>query len=181
MLDCFQVFLAKQTVVPAAAAAQTPSTGHQQYQEDSRQSHQHPKDISSKPLSPSLKNIMEDLQPSSPVSPVRPRATSPQQQRNQLSLPVSSSLEQGTLDRKRRRRSYKTDLWDARVKELVQFKEEFGHCDVPHDWSNSPARSRTRVTAPSIEMQGWRTPTRCRNLGTRSISGSRRSTTTSPG
>ena len=50
---------------------------------------------------------------------------------------AKSLVETYMVNDKRRFRSYQCDIWNERFQELVEFKNTFGHCLVPHNWSGN--------------------------------------------
>ena len=51
-------------------------------------------------------------------------------------LDVNKYLEQKLIIKSENKANNKIDVWDIRYDELIDFKEEFGHCNVPRNYNN---------------------------------------------
>ena len=63
----------------------------------------------------------------------RPPSMTPSSSHAEGATPNISSL----LKDKWRFRSYQYDIWQERFQELVEYRKEYGHCLVPHNWSGN--------------------------------------------
>jgi hypothetical protein len=77
--------------------------------------------------------------PNEPLPVVYSSSTNVSENASHVSLGTTSSLEALSLDTAA---LLKPEKWDHRFQELLKFKEEFGHCLVPHRWARDKVLAR---------------------------------------